>query len=572
MRKNNYTRWILGAFFLLGATNFIACKDEVTLTPFEIKTEESDLTYLDNGGIGKMKVSGDEEWSVETDVEWCRITPVNGIGTTLCEVAVDSSYLYEERFATLTFHMGNSTRQVRISQFGYNKVIELDSTSFIVADFSDYDQMYRNLKVKSNVKYEVIIPEEAEWIRAKEEKRDIQAIPRISNVRFDYEIHNNFRADRVADIILRQTDAKAGETPVEAHLSFTQKAAQKITPSRAGDSLAILAVARGLRCYNSFDSSQPMIYWNNVKLEECEYIDEEGNEKTEMRVVGLQLLIFNTKNTIPYQIRYLDQLRTLILTGNENGHARYIELGDDVAHLPKLQSLGLVGYGATNIPEGLGNMKTLKALEFTGNHLLELPETLIKKLDANGLEYLNLAANQYKIVTDGCPAKYQNPKDSIGMTGTIPEFLFHLENVRYLYLSYNNFIGSIPDVKPLPGNDIVWPKMRLLGLNLNYMTGEIPEWMLNHPNLKCWDPYTMVFNQLESGYDINGNRVGFTNEPDMIEGNCPLVDSNGNWVEDVQEILTPASFDPDFRWHNYFNHATKTYPRLSLDGHWSGRD
>lgn len=57
----------------------------------------------------------------------------------------------------------------------------------------------------------------------------------------------------------------------------------------------------------------------------------------------------------------------------------------------------------------------------------------------------------------------------------------------------------------------VMPQLKQLSLNLNRLTGELPEWLLLHPSLDWWDPYTLLFTQ--EGKDELGNLAGFTNVP-----------------------------------------------------------
>ena len=57
----------------------------------------------------------------------------------------------------------------------------------------------------------------------------------------------------------------------------------------------------------------------------------------------------------------------------------------------------------------------------------------------------------------------------------------------------------------------VMPQLRMLALNLNRMTGALPDWVLYHPALDWWDPFTLLFNQ--EGKDEQGNLAGFSNEP-----------------------------------------------------------
>lgn len=65
----------------------------------------------------------------------------------------------------------------------------------------------------------------------------------------------------------------------------------------------------------------------------------------------------------------------------------------------------------------------------------------------------------------------------------------------------------------------VWPKMKSLSLNLNFLTGKLPDWILYHPYLTFWDPFTMIFQQeLSTTASKAKNTKGevittFSNEP-----------------------------------------------------------
>ena len=52
----------------------------------------------------------------------------------------------------------------------------------------------------------------------------------------------------------------------------------------------------------------------------------------------------------------------------------------------------------------------------------------------------------------------------------------------------------------------------MLYLNLNFLTGKVPNWILFHPHLIDWYPESMVFTQAE-GKNSNGEVVGFSNVP-----------------------------------------------------------
>ena len=57
----------------------------------------------------------------------------------------------------------------------------------------------------------------------------------------------------------------------------------------------------------------------------------------------------------------------------------------------------------------------------------------------------------------------------------------------------------------------VLPNCRQLSLNLNFLTGAVPKWILYHPHLVEWTPSIMVFNQQSKGKNSDGAAVGFSN-------------------------------------------------------------
>lgn len=549
--KKTYTSISFGKLMLRLSMAFIcsllcltACNEEETISTTHINLSHEELNFEAHGGISSISLMASDEWTVMSDREWCLVSPANGNASTTCEIRVDSSYLYDSREAHLTFRCGKYSRQLIIKQLGYEKVIKLDKEMIEVADFSDYEKMFETVHVTSNIPYEVEVkyndPSRTGWLKVRKSEQMSGSIPRPSTVRVDYELYAESDADRVATLIFKQKNVVEGETPVESQLTFRQKKAQEIIPSRQGDSLAVLAIARLMRCAMNIDTSTPMIHWNNVETEEMEYINEKGETVDELRVVGLRFSMFDTDKSIPYQIRKLDQLRTLTLTGNTNAAGKNIVLEDDITYLPHLQSLNLLGYGICKLPARMKEMTQLEELEMSGNNFTTLPIDIITELDKHNLLYVNFTGNRVKEVF-GKLNEYSSVKDTIGLHGSLPEALFTLKNVVYIGLSYNYFEGTIPDMgydaskyetdEEKIANNPVMPQLENLAINLNFLTGNIPDWILYHKNLKCWDPYTLVFNQFEKGKDSYGKRVGFDNVPSYINRPCPLW-SNKNEDDD----------------------------------------
>jgi hypothetical protein len=120
-----------------------------------------------------------------------------------------------------------------------------------------------------------------------------------------------------------------------------------------------------------------------------------------------------------------------------------------------------------------------------------------------------------------------------------PEFPKHLlkwDKLDTLVLSVNYLHGSLPDlldddtvptwsaeevnaVDSLPsiliGKKKVLPTTKMFAVNYNRLTGALPDWLLYHPALDIWNPYSFIFNQ--DGKTVDGVTSGFSNEPPSLD-------------------------------------------------------
>ncbi|MEG0948606.1 MAG: BACON domain-containing carbohydrate-binding protein [Bacteroidales bacterium] len=494
----------LAAGLLFGAAS---CKDKEDVKSVEFALSSNQFNFLAEGGSGSVVVNTDGEWTVESNVEWCLISPANGFGTVECEVRVDTSYLYDARDAVVTFHSGSASKQIVINQLGYKKVIIPEEVDFTVPDYNEYGKTFVEVSVSANVDFEVVLPEDASWLSYEIEDIHQSSIPRARKVKFEYKINSDPQI-RMADIVLKPI-AENDKEAEPATLKITQQAAPLITPSREGDSLSIVMLARLLRVNNDPSSSgKAMVNWDNVELRE--FPVENGAEgETELRVVSLGLAIFDTKESLPYQIKFLTKLEKFSLVGNTNGYLKSIEWTPEICELKNLKSLEMTGYGLVTIPEELRNMQSLEAINLSGNYFHKLPIDIFR--DMPNLKHIEMTGCR----RDGIRDLSTNLEENIGLKGQLPYELFELDHIQTLHLSYNYFEGEIPDM-PIGS----MPNLTSLKLNLNFLTGEAPEWILKHPYFGCWSPSMFIFTQ-DDGKDSAGKRVGLTNEPKRIP-TCPL--------------------------------------------------
>ena len=61
----------------------------------------------------------------------------------------------------------------------------------------------------------------------------------------------------------------------------------------------------------------------------------------------------------------------------------------------------------------------------------------------------------------------------------------------------------------------VMPSTKRFAINLNRLSGDLPAWLLYHPALDLWIPYSLVFPQ--EGRAKDGTKAGFANEPISLE-------------------------------------------------------
>ena len=100
----------------------------------------------------------------------------------------------------------------------------------------------------------------------------------------------------------------------------------------------------------------------------------------------------------------------------------------------------------------------------------------------------------------------------------------------------NYLEGEIPDLKYEPGIENwtaeevhacdtlpeiliglpkVLPNTNFFAINFNRFTGAAPQWLLMHPNLDIWAPFSLVFPQ--EGKTKDGQNAGFYNEPVSLD-------------------------------------------------------
>lgn len=118
--------------------------------------------------------------------------------------------------------------------------------------------------------------------------------------------------------------------------------------------------------------------------------------------------------------------------------------------------------------------------------------------------------------TAGKPTRYSKSDFSTNKKDYLDKLVG--DTCRWLLSGWENPVtckhkdGSVvyEDVYPLQVPRVL-PNCRQLSLNLNFLTGAVPKWILYHPHLVEWTPSIMIFNQQPKGKNSDGAAVGFSN-------------------------------------------------------------
>lgn len=497
---------------------FASCEDKSDVQKgFEIDGDS--FGFNQYGGSAKITIKSDQPWTAAANVEWCLVSPANGIGNTVCEVLVDTSYLYNGRDAVVTFYAGPKEHVVNISQLGFKKEIFLKDKPQILPHFEFKGKNTFEINVFSNVAYELQIhQDEQEWLEAESFRFEPVSVPRPQKIKFTYDANNRFE-QRAARLVFTPVGTDIGDAePLEVEI--LQEASPFIpVNSRAGDSMALLSIGRQIDLYWPYDPSKNMESWSDVMLEERTFSNEQGESVTEMRVTGVRFFLFDTESSLPFEITYLTELEKLITIGNSNSHLKKIKLGPEVTQLKKLKHLELFAYGISELCPEIIDMTHLELLDMDANCFSELPLDMLKQMPF--LKSIGFGNNRLVV---GITDLSNVTDDNIGIGGQLPADLFKktfFPNLKELILYHNYYEGAIPDI---PLTEVC--EFESLKLNGNMISGIVPDWVLQHKHLTCWDPYIFIFNQ--GGKDSNGKPAIFENEPVRITGDCELWEEDNN--------------------------------------------
>lgn len=536
------TLGLIAALFVM-----VACDDSDDKAVVGLSLDKENITVAEFGGEDNFKVNASGAWSVSSSATWVQVSPANGVGDALCEVKVDSSLVNDMREAVVRVVSGTDVAVLTINQTGFAKSITPKEKEIEIKPYVAYEERYFETTITTNVEFNVEVDysssEAKDWLSVKDTNVELDrgARPRTVTLRFDWKI-NADPEERVAyiNLVPANEEDKIEEPAV---IAVCQKAAVKIEDNRAGDSIALITISELLNSWSEiWDTSERINNWDGVVLWEPTDKDLPCPEAAG-RVRSASFAFFNTEESLPQQIKYLKYLETLSIKSNENTMLKSIALGPEICELEYLKELEIFSYGLTSLPDEFVKLgKSLEVLDLTANNFNEVPAVLTKE-NFSKLKVLRMVGMRRWTISD--LRKKNDHEEGIGLhlkssvsSDNDLRRLLLWDTLEELRLSNCYIEGQLPDftvgeegvkaytdadVAEFGGDTIQWladnnmpkilPNMKLLSLNLNFLTGSIPDWLLFHPRLLDWFPDLLIFNQQERGLDTDGNNVGFDNVP-----------------------------------------------------------
>ena len=514
----------------LAAGFMVACVDAPEI---DFNIDSSLIEVGPEGGVKTINVESSDNWVATVQVPWITVSPANGKGSVECRVMIDSALAVTPRETKVRIEnlVTGERMDFNVKQDGFPYEISIDKPELTVESYKELADRNFTVKVRTNVRFAVELDEEAKkWISYEQPEVNLDrgARPREVPVKFKWEV--NFNQDHRSSVIkFRALDEQIAAT-VSNQLELRQNAAEKIEVGVKGDSLSLIAINRALGCWTPLETSEKMEFWEGVE------VWKSGPNKG--RVKKAEFFLFNTKEGIPFQVKYLTAAEELYFYSNVNTFLLSLDPGEHICELTNLRKLTIGAYGLSTLPESFRNLKNLEYLDISGNNFQNIPEVLSEE-NFPKLTALIMNSCKRNSIYDLSNTNKTNfgglfDESDVDDKGnkSFPKRLLKWNKLDTLRISVNYIEGVIPDLMDdpqfpkwtaeevaacdtLPDRLIGLPKVLadtdLFAINLNNLHGNIPDWLLYHPKLDLWYPTALVFPQ--EGKTSYGTSAGFDNVP-----------------------------------------------------------
>lgn len=201
-----------------------ACSDKENEAPPFLKVDKGTINFLAENGNSSVNIQTNvDSWAATVDpaaTSW-----LNAIkqGNALSIVATENGD-FKEREGNIVIKANSLTETIKVTQLGVGPSILISSQLFTV-ESEGGDIM---LEITSNVEYEIVVPEDAAWVKLKDTQDTRSSMVKTD---FEYEVvWNPESKERTAEVIVKQVGGA-----IEKKIIVKQKGQDGYTGVSDGD-------------------------------------------------------------------------------------------------------------------------------------------------------------------------------------------------------------------------------------------------------------------------------------------------------------------------------------------------
>ena len=287
-----------------------------TSTALTLEVSEKKLLAHAEGGELNFNITSNCDWVIRSSNSWCKLSSDQGNGDASITIKVLSFEEYEQRSAEITVKADTMIRIIEVIQKQKNALILSDN------HFNNIPVEGKEIsvEVKSNVDYDIIIPNEMDWIKQVLPSRALES--------------NNYKFEITANSLF---DEREGIIIFEDKVNSLSDTVYIIQEGNRSERAILVSLYHSLNGDNwekkaNWLSDKPLGEWYGITT------------NAEGKVTKIEFKDISIKGEIPANLKYLTDLEYLHLAHG----SRALTL-IDIDEYPSLKELSIAG-----------NVKTLK--------------------------------------------------------------------------------------------------------------------------------------------------------------------------------------------------------------------
>lgn len=284
---------------------------DIPSTALTLEVSEKKLLTQAEGGELNFNITSNCDWVIRSSNSWCKLSSDQGNGNASITINVLPFEEYEQRSAEITVKADTMIRIIEVIQKQKNALI-LSNSHF---NNIPVEGKEISIEVKSNVDYDIIIPDEMDWIKQVLPSRALES--------------NNYKFEITANSFF---DEREGIIIFEDKINSLSDTAYIIQEGNKSERAILVSLYHSLNGDNwekkgNWLSDKPLGDWNGITT------NAEG-KVTKIEFSGILI-----KGEIPANLKYLTDLEYLYLDYRSRGWLTLV----DIDEYPSLKELKIYG-------------------------------------------------------------------------------------------------------------------------------------------------------------------------------------------------------------------------------------